>query len=75
MTLPPAGSCWPGVTTGKSRPLLSREVAEALRRAGPVGGDHHAVAPADQLDETVGETRPVAGDRTPAGRLDQRGVG
>ncbi len=55
--------------------VAEQQLAEAADRPCPVGRDDDAEPPTDQLGQAVGESRAVARDRPPAGRLDERRLG
>ena len=55
--------------------VVEQDVAQARRRTGAVGGDDNPEPVRQQLGEPASEAGAVAGDRTPAGRLDDRRVG
>ena len=60
---------------GEVEAVVEQELVEALRRTGAVGGDDHAIALADQLDEPIGQAGAVTTHRAPTGGLDQWRVG
>ena len=54
--------------------MVEHHFAEPPRRTGAIGGDDDPESVGEQLGETASQPRPVAGDRSPTGRLDDRGV-
>ena len=55
--------------------VAEQQLAQARRGTRTVRGDDDAEASPDQFGQAVGETRAVARDRPPAGRLDEWRVG
>ena len=57
---------------GEVKTLVEQERVKPVGRTGAVGSDYDAVAVADQLGQTIRETRAVAAHRSPARRFDDR---